>query len=89
MKMSIDELAENAKRIAAGETIVELDQEPVDPSPVRDRIDDDDEKIRALFPRWRKGGPVSIRRYSFGQISREAGATSSSLGIVERGRRKN
>lgn len=48
MKMSIDELAENAKRIAAGETIVELDPELVDPSPVRDRIDDDDEEF-ALF----------------------------------------
>jgi ParB family transcriptional regulator, chromosome partitioning protein len=48
MKLSIDELAESAKKIVAGETVIELDPALVDPSPVKDRIDDDQEEF-ALF----------------------------------------
>jgi ParB family transcriptional regulator, chromosome partitioning protein len=40
MMMSIDEMAENAKKVIAGETIVSLDPHLVDPSFVRDRVDE-------------------------------------------------
>lgn len=45
MKLSIDEFAENAKRIDAGEAIVDLDPSLVDPSAIKDRIDDDEEEF--------------------------------------------
>lgn len=51
MKLSIDELAANAQRIATGEAIVELDPAILDPSPVRDRIDDDESE----FAQFRDG----------------------------------
>jgi ParB family chromosome partitioning protein len=41
MMMSIDEMAENAKRLASGEVVVELDPNSVDGSFVRDRLGDD------------------------------------------------
>ena len=43
MMISIDEMAENAKKMIAGETIVELDVNVLDRSFVADRIDDDEE----------------------------------------------
>lgn len=45
MKLSIDELAANAKRVVAGDLIVELDPTLVDPSALKDRIEDDDEEF--------------------------------------------
>lgn len=48
MKVSIDEMAENAKKMAAGETIAELDTALVDESFVSDRIGVDDEDYRQL-----------------------------------------
>ena len=51
MMMSIDEMAENAKKVIAGETIVSLDPHLVDPSFVRDRIDEED----ADFAVFRQG----------------------------------
>jgi ParB family transcriptional regulator, chromosome partitioning protein len=40
MMLSIDEMAENAKKVIDGETIVGLDPHLVDPSFVRDRVDE-------------------------------------------------
>jgi ParB family transcriptional regulator, chromosome partitioning protein len=51
MMMSIDEMAENAKKIIAGETIVSLDPGLIDPSFVRDRVDAED----ADFAVFRQG----------------------------------
>ena len=51
MMMSIDEMAENAKRVIAGETIMSLDPHLVDPSFVRDRIDEEE----ADFAVFRQG----------------------------------
>jgi ParB family transcriptional regulator, chromosome partitioning protein len=51
MMMSIDEMAENAKKVIAGETIVSLDPDLVDPSFVRDRVDEEE----ADFAVFRQG----------------------------------
>jgi ParB family transcriptional regulator, chromosome partitioning protein len=51
MMMSIDEMAENAKKVIAGETIVSLDPDLVDPSFIRDRVDEDE----ADFAIFRQG----------------------------------
>ena len=51
MMMSIDEMAENAKKVIAGETIVSLDPHLVDPSFVRDRVDEEE----ADFAVFRQG----------------------------------
>lgn len=48
MMLSIEELAESAKRLTAGETIVALDPNLLDASFVSDRIEDDEEEF-ALF----------------------------------------
>ena len=42
MKVSIDSLAENSKRLLEGETIVEIDPQLIDVSFVSDRLSDDD-----------------------------------------------
>jgi ParB family transcriptional regulator, chromosome partitioning protein len=51
MMMSIDEMAENAKKVIAGETIVSLDAHLLDPSFVRDRVDEEE----ADFAAFRQG----------------------------------
>jgi ParB family transcriptional regulator, chromosome partitioning protein len=51
MMMSIDEMAENAKKVIAGETIVSLDAHLLDPSFVRDRVDEEE----ADFATFRQG----------------------------------
>jgi ParB family chromosome partitioning protein len=51
MLMSIDEMAENAKKVIAGETIVSLDPHLVDPSFIRDRVDEEE----ADFAVFRQG----------------------------------
>ena len=51
MMMSIDEMAENAKKVIAGETIVSLDPHLVDPSFIRDRVDEEE----ADFAVFRQG----------------------------------
>jgi ParB family chromosome partitioning protein len=51
MMISIDEMAENAKKVIAGETIVSLDPHLVDPSFVRDRVDEEE----ADFAVFRRG----------------------------------
>ena len=43
MKVSIDNLAENSKRLLEGETIVEIDPQLIDVSFISDRLSDDDE----------------------------------------------
>ncbi|WP_299616185.1 plasmid partitioning protein RepB [uncultured Tateyamaria sp.] len=48
MKVSIDSLAENSKRLLEGETIVELDPNLVDASFVSDRLSGDDEAFEEL-----------------------------------------
>ncbi len=64
MKLSIEELADSAKRIGSGETIVDLDPNSVDPSPIRDRIDDDEEEFALFLESIREKGqhqPVLVR----------------------------
>ena len=51
MMMSIDEMAENAKKVISGETVVSLDPHLVDPSFVRDRVDEEE----ADFAVFRQG----------------------------------
>ena len=61
MKLSIDELAANAKRVVAGDSIVELDPTLVDPSALKDRIEDDDEEFILFRDGIRETGqPQSI-----------------------------
>jgi ParB family chromosome partitioning protein len=64
MKLSIDELAANARRIISGESIVELDPALVDRSAVRDRIEDDDEEFALFRDGIRESGqhqPILVR----------------------------
>jgi ParB family chromosome partitioning protein len=64
MKLSIDELAANAKRVVAGDSIVELDPTLVDPSTLRDRIEDDDEEFILFRDGIRETGqhqPILVR----------------------------
>lgn len=48
MKVSIDSLAENSKRLLEGETIVEIDTALIDASFVNDRLSGDDDAFDAL-----------------------------------------
>ena len=48
MKVSIDSLAENSKRLLEGETIVEIDPQLIDVSFVSDRLSDDDQAFDEL-----------------------------------------
>jgi len=48
MKLSIDDLAENAKLMAEGEAIVSIDTKLIDGSFVKDRMTGDDESFEAL-----------------------------------------
>ena len=64
MMLSIDEMAENAKRMAAGEAIVELETDLIDRSFVADRIAEDDEDYAALHTAIREQGqttPILVR----------------------------
>jgi ParB family chromosome partitioning protein len=64
MMLSIDEMAENVKKIAAGDVIVELDPQLVDPSFLRDRIEDDAESYALLRESIERQGqlqPVLVR----------------------------
>ncbi|HTO80307.1 MAG TPA: ParB N-terminal domain-containing protein, partial [Methylocystis sp.] len=64
MMLSIDEMAENAKKMLAGETIVELDVAVLDHSFVADRIEDDDEDYICLREAIREHGqstPILVR----------------------------
>jgi ParB family chromosome partitioning protein len=64
MMMSIDELAENAKRMASGEAVVEIDPALVDVSFVQDRLGDDAEDFAALKDAIRLQGqstPILVR----------------------------
>ena len=64
MKLSIDELAANAKRVVAGNSIVELDPTLVDPSALKDRIEDDDEEFILFRDGIRETGqhqPILVR----------------------------
>jgi ParB family chromosome partitioning protein len=64
MMMSIDELADSAKRVVAGEVIVELDPQQIDVSFVGDRLGDDEEEFAALKEAIRSQGqstPILVR----------------------------
>jgi ParB family chromosome partitioning protein len=64
MMMSIDELAESAKRVVAGDVIVELDPQRIDASFVGDRLGDDEEEFAALKEAIRSQGqstPILVR----------------------------
>ncbi len=64
MIMSIDEMAENAKRMVAGEAIVSLDADLLDHSFISDRIQDDEEDYISLREAMREQGqstPILVR----------------------------
>lgn len=64
MRMSIDEMAENAKLLVAGEAIVNLDPELVDESFIADRLEEDPESYIELREAIRERGqqtPVLVR----------------------------
>lgn len=64
MKVSIDSLAENSKRLLEGETIVEIDPELIDVSFVSDRLTDDDDafnELMASIAAGRQDTPVLLR----------------------------
>jgi ParB family transcriptional regulator, chromosome partitioning protein len=64
MMMSIDELAENAKRMVAGDVIVDLDPAQIEASFVGDRLGDDEEEFAALKEAIRSQGqstPILVR----------------------------
>ncbi|MFV1491794.1 plasmid partitioning protein RepB [Phaeobacter sp. JH18-32] len=64
MKVSIDSLAENSKRLLEGETIVEIDPELIDASFVNDRLSGDDEAFEELKASISSSGqdtPVLLR----------------------------
>jgi ParB family chromosome partitioning protein len=64
MMLSIDEMAENAKKMIAGESIVSLETSLIDGSFVTDRIGDNDEDYVALRDAIRDGGqstPILVR----------------------------
>jgi ParB family chromosome partitioning protein len=48
MMLSIDEMAENAKKALSGKAVIELDAALVDPSFLRDRVEDDEASFAAL-----------------------------------------
>lgn len=64
MKVSIDSLAENSRRLLDGETIVEIDPELIDVSFVNDRLSGDDEafdELKASIASGRQDTPVLLR----------------------------
>lgn len=56
---SIDELADKADKLLEGETIVELDPDIVDPSFLKDRIEDDEEEFEKLLQAIKEEGQTS------------------------------
>jgi ParB family transcriptional regulator, chromosome partitioning protein len=70
MLMSIDELAENAKKMADGEVIVSLDAGLIDGSFVSDRIDEDEEdyaRLRDAIKAQGQSTPVLVRPHGVGR----------------------
>lgn len=64
MMQSLDDLAENSMRVLAGDTVVALDPDLLDPSPYADRIGEDAEKDGELLEAIRAAGqhsPVLVR----------------------------
>ena len=64
MKVSIDSLAENSKRLLEGETIVEIDTDLIDASFVNDRLSGDDDAFDELKSSIEASGqdtPVLLR----------------------------
>ncbi|MEI3807637.1 plasmid partitioning protein RepB [Agrobacterium sp. CCNWLW32] len=61
---SIEDLAENTKKLMEGEVIVELDPRSLDVSPVADRLSDDDEEYQELKEAIQASGqstPILVR----------------------------
>ena len=64
MKLSIEELAENARKLVDGEAIINLDPEMIDQSFVADRVEDDEEAFAQLREGIAKDGqlqPILVR----------------------------
>lgn len=64
MKVSIDSLAENSRKLMEGETIVEIDPDLIDASFVNDRLSGDDEafeELKASISEGRQDTPVLLR----------------------------
>ena len=61
---TLDELADKAEKLLEGETIVELDPKSIDPSFLRDRIDEDPEEFKKLKDAIQNEGqnsPILVR----------------------------
>lgn len=61
---SIEDLAENTKKLMEGEVIVEMDPRSIDSSPVPDRLSDDDEEYQELKEAIQASGqstPILVR----------------------------
>ncbi len=81
MKVSIDSLAENSKRLLEGETIVEIDPQLIDVSFVSDRLSDDDvafDELKASIAAGRQDTPVLLRPHP------EADAARADLSFIEK-----
>jgi ParB family transcriptional regulator, chromosome partitioning protein len=64
MMMSIDEMAENAKKVIAGETIVSLSPDLIDPSFLRDRVEESEMDFESFREGIRERGqlqPILVR----------------------------
>jgi len=64
MKVSIDSLAENSKRLLEGETIIEVDPQLIDVSFVSDRLSDNDDAFNELkesIAAGRQDTPILLR----------------------------
>lgn len=70
MMLSIEEMAENAKRLVSGETIVSLDPNLVDASFVSDRVQEDEAEFALLRDGLSKDGqlqPILVRPHPSGR----------------------
>lgn len=64
MMQTLDEMAENSMRLLEGEAIVQIDPALLDPSPFRDRLEEDPEEFEALLRAIGEAGqnsPILIR----------------------------
>lgn len=67
---SIEDLAENTKKLMEGEVIVELDPRSIDSSPVPDRLSDDDaeyQELKTAIQAFGQSTPILVRPSEDGQ----------------------
>lgn len=64
MKLSLDDMAENAKRLTDGETVVKIDPSLIDASFMRDRLSGDDqafEELKSMIARHGQETPALLK----------------------------